>query len=159
MKLKLVATFEQLHAAGCVQTGADVYDNVDIAKGTFGPMFDGLNQITQQHPCNGCPIAGKCGAQKAYEVIDLSIESPLNAIFEEAVSDLVRDFGGVHRQTEAERQQARKAKQVYNLRMRQGPLYHPPQPKKPAGPARQRCPACGQKIRGENHADHCKPKG
>lgn len=60
----LIGSFLNLHAAGCIQTGADVEPNEVKAEVRFGPMFTGLMGATHGDPCNGCPAYhhGKCKA-------------------------------------------------------------------------------------------------
>lgn len=64
----LHASFEQLHAAGCIQTGADVEKKVEAAKPRFEPMFNALQVETHGNMCAGCPAYndGKCAAFKQY---------------------------------------------------------------------------------------------
>lgn len=64
---QLVATFEQLHALGCIQTLADVHDDVKAAKEHGNRMFEMLMGVTNMNPCSGCPAygGGSCAAFKA----------------------------------------------------------------------------------------------
>ncbi len=67
---QLVATFEQLHAAGCIQTLADVHEDVKVAKEHGNRMFVALMAVTNDNPCSGCPAYcnGICPAFKAHFV-------------------------------------------------------------------------------------------
>lgn len=60
----LHATFEQLHAAGCIQTGADREPNVQLAKDRHERMFNALQVETHGNMCAGCPAhrGGECKA-------------------------------------------------------------------------------------------------
>lgn len=62
----LTGTFFDLHAAGCIQTGADVQPDPQIANVVFGPMVVALMAATSSDMCIGCPAfkGGKC---KAYQ--------------------------------------------------------------------------------------------
>lgn len=53
----LDASFEELHAAGCIQTGSDRYDNAETALVSCGNVFYALMSLTARNPCNGCPVA------------------------------------------------------------------------------------------------------
>jgi hypothetical protein len=67
---QLTATFDQLHAAGCIQTLADIHDDVQKAKEHGGRMFQALMHTTGDNPCSGCPAygGGTCVAFKRYFV-------------------------------------------------------------------------------------------
>lgn len=64
----LTGNFYDLHAAGCIQTGADVESDQDVALVRFGPMLRVLMIATSNDPCNGCPAyhGGKCPAFKRF---------------------------------------------------------------------------------------------
>lgn len=64
---KLHASFEELHSAGCIQTGADIED-VGEARRKFLVSLMGLMSVTKGYPCNGCPEEGKCEAQHRYTI-------------------------------------------------------------------------------------------
>jgi hypothetical protein len=68
---RLTGTFAQLHAAGCIQTGADVEWRVGVAEAQFGPMFRLLTYRTDGKPCDGCPAfnSGKCEAYQQYKAL------------------------------------------------------------------------------------------
>lgn len=63
-----MGAFDQLHAAGCIQTGADVHSDARAAFVRFGPLFQGLMLATGKDPCNGCPEykGGLCAAFKQF---------------------------------------------------------------------------------------------
>jgi len=60
----LRGTFPELHAAGCIQTGADVEANEVTARLRFGDMLRGLMFTSNGDPCHGCPAyeRGQCPA-------------------------------------------------------------------------------------------------
>lgn len=66
----LDGTFEELHAAGCIQTGADSLDDVDMAKVVHGSIFELLRASTNGNICQGCPVmdlrGSKCVAFQKY---------------------------------------------------------------------------------------------
>jgi len=66
--MSLVAPFASLHQLGCIQTGADVHENVFAAAKKFGPLYAALYQATHGNPCCGCPgfNNGKCRAYLAF---------------------------------------------------------------------------------------------
>lgn len=60
----LVGTFDELRAAGCIQTGCDTdADKYDEA--SWRLLFDALMTETRRNPCDGCPVWHK-GQCKAY---------------------------------------------------------------------------------------------
>jgi hypothetical protein len=65
---RLSGTFAQLHAAGCIQTGADVEWCVAVAAEKFAPLLNGLRILTDGRPCDGCPVfrGGECNAYQQY---------------------------------------------------------------------------------------------
>jgi hypothetical protein len=65
---KLDASFEDLHAAGCIQTGADTQTDLNAARKQFGGMWAGLMRYTAMNPCQGCPAFnnGRCAAFRQY---------------------------------------------------------------------------------------------
>jgi len=65
---QLNATFEQLFHAGCIQTGADIHNDFQIAHHQFAVMFAGLLEVTGGNICDGCPAysQGKCRAFQQY---------------------------------------------------------------------------------------------
>lgn len=137
MRAFLSGTFEELHEAGCIQTGADVRPNVDDARSRFGELFRGLMIITKGYPCDGCPIAGKCEAQKQYEVIDTESPGPLEHLLNLGFEGLLQTMSGKGHQTTGT---------------------PPVKPKMEQAPPRPRCPLCGLKIRSDNHALNCRPR-
>jgi len=137
MRAFLSGTFEELHAVGCIQTGADVRPNVDDARSVFGELFRGLMILTKDHPCNGCPVAGKCEAQKQYEVIDTESPGPLEHLVNLGFERLLQTMSGKGQQT-----------------TRTAPV----KPKKEQAPPRPRCPRCGLKIRSDSHDQNCRPR-
>lgn len=63
----LAANFEQLHEAGCIQTGADL----DPDKWNYIEwyrLWEGLMRVSNNNPCDGCPAwkGGKCCAFLRY---------------------------------------------------------------------------------------------
>jgi len=64
----LVATFSQLHEMGCIQTGADVHDDVRVAEKRMGGLFAAVVGLSHGNPCPGCPAlqGGKCRAYLAF---------------------------------------------------------------------------------------------
>lgn len=62
----LRGSFEELHAAGCIQTGADIHDNVDNARARFSSLFAGLMLMTNRNICDGYP-AYKNGACPCFQ--------------------------------------------------------------------------------------------
>lgn len=64
----LTGTFEELHAAGCIQTGADAGYTAAQAKREFGKLFVDLQIATRGNFCDGCPEFrnGSCPAFKKY---------------------------------------------------------------------------------------------
>lgn len=71
----LRASFEQLHEAGCIQTGADMFDTVEKARPQFEQMFAGLMFATRLDPCTtGCAAFdnGKCLAYVKYHSVPVN---------------------------------------------------------------------------------------
>jgi hypothetical protein len=64
----LRGSFTELHAAGCIQTGADIHEHEVNARLHFGDLFASLMIATSLDPCNGCPAykRGQCGAFLRY---------------------------------------------------------------------------------------------
>jgi hypothetical protein len=61
----LNASFDELHTAGCIQTGADVHPtDIVAARHQFLRMFEALSVATVNDPCRGCPAYdhGDCAA-------------------------------------------------------------------------------------------------
>lgn len=64
---ELRADFDQLHAAGCIQTGADVHKDLAVAKEQFARIFELLVRETAGNLCKGCPaLDGGCEAHRRY---------------------------------------------------------------------------------------------
>lgn len=65
----LTGSFEELHAAGCIQTGADHFTEVEPARARFGQMFTALMGVTGGQICDGCPayLGGTCKAYRQYD--------------------------------------------------------------------------------------------
>jgi hypothetical protein len=65
---RLTGSFRELHAMGCIQTGADVHPEADDAIKQFHVLFYGLMEATGDNPCPGCPAFnnGLCAAYKRY---------------------------------------------------------------------------------------------
>lgn len=68
--VNLRANFEELHAAGCIQTGADSIPDAANARLRFHDLLHGLMFATNGDPCNGCPAynGGKCAAFQKFNV-------------------------------------------------------------------------------------------
>lgn len=67
--------FRTLHAAGCIQTFADLYTNVDEAMKIGYPRFCKLMYLTQMRLCDGCPVLrdeGTCEAYNQYNTFQAS---------------------------------------------------------------------------------------
>lgn len=62
---RLLGTFEQLHAAGCIQTGANM-GTINEVEDRFLPLFTVLMIHTQGNMCDGCPAFNN-GACKAFK--------------------------------------------------------------------------------------------
>ena len=75
----LTGTFEELFAAGCIQTGADVCDDLEEAKPKFRKLFMALSLVTHGDICNGCPAfkGGSCKAYRTYHTAAMRQSSPL----------------------------------------------------------------------------------
>ena len=105
LELKIVGrlngTFEELHAAGCIQTGADVHPDLADALKNFGSMFLMLLGLCGNNPCDGCPNAGaftfkhdrptridevECKAFQAYHSMALSDATTRRTRLEAATS-------------------------------------------------------------------------
>lgn len=90
--------FEELHAAGCIQTGADVHSDVHDAMQAVGVRFFALMAHTVRNPCLGCPIANRrlpgksgplsvaCTAFQRYHTSAQSVRSHTQASIEEATT-------------------------------------------------------------------------
>lgn len=65
---KLSDSFFDLHAAGCIQTGADVHSDPKVASSRHGGMFAAIYGLTHGNPCAGCPAfnGGRCKAYQAH---------------------------------------------------------------------------------------------
>jgi hypothetical protein len=65
---KLRASFKELFEAGCIQTGGDSHGSLEVATGTFSLRFIALMLLTENNPCDGCPVfqGGSCRAYKRY---------------------------------------------------------------------------------------------
>lgn len=61
---QLLGTFEELHAVGCIQTGADVGDLGQV-RAKFEPLFHALQLMTGHNVCDGCPAFNN-GACRAF---------------------------------------------------------------------------------------------
>lgn len=67
MSGQLIASFQELYEAGCIQTGADVCDTLQEAQEKFVLPLVGLMVATRNNPCNGCPVdKQKCKAFQMY---------------------------------------------------------------------------------------------
>ena len=77
---KLTGTFEQLHAAGCIQAGGD-YKSVDEARSKLGRLFSLLIIETSNNPCDGCPAFndGACKAYKQYHADEIAKQQKAKA--------------------------------------------------------------------------------
>lgn len=75
---KLNGTFEELFAAGCLQTGRDHLEDVEKAKEMHSAMFFGLQSLTGGNICNGCPqfAGGACEAFKKFHSSRISLNKP-----------------------------------------------------------------------------------
>lgn len=151
MRQILNGTFAEFHKAGCIQTGADVHPDVEQARSHFEPMFNVLMQITNNFLCDGCPVlnGGKCPAHKQFAYLDMGNVSLLDV----AAMPLADDLYVESKNLEHNR---------VRTRHRQGALLQNQNRKGPLRPKheghRNRCTICGNKIRGANHNDHCKPR-
>lgn len=65
---KLDGTFEELHAAGCIQTGADAYQDLGDAVRSFGGLLAMLQVATGGNVCDGCPWAEEGNPSKVEQV-------------------------------------------------------------------------------------------
>jgi len=63
----LKARFSELFENGCIQTGADTYNNGDEAIKKMGIMFQALWVGTDRNPCKECPVEKeKCLAYRRF---------------------------------------------------------------------------------------------
>lgn len=64
----LLGSFDELHAAGCIQTGADIPLTLVDAKIKMEPMYHALQVATGNVICDGCPAYnyGLCKAFRQY---------------------------------------------------------------------------------------------
>lgn len=92
----LDGSFEELYAAGCIQTQCELHNNAEQALLACGSVFYSLMALTQRNPCNGCPIASRripnksgplsiaCSAFQAYHSGPRSVRASSQSEIEQA---------------------------------------------------------------------------
>ena len=96
---QLSGSFEELFAAGCIQTGADTADTLEEAQGSFAGYFAGIMTATSHNPCDGCPVfkGGSCSAYKQFhsEARQAGVQrhAQIQAVPGKTVAQLAKELG------------------------------------------------------------------